>query len=75
MVRNASRDEIDFGVFMIHQLAQAWGRTAPDVYRILVETDIFDGYILSCYDTLHTLGAEYLVDDITEFAKERGARI
>ncbi len=32
-------------------------------------------YILECYDTLHTLGTEYLVEDITEFAKEKGVAV
>ncbi|MDR3224951.1 MAG: DUF3791 domain-containing protein [Clostridiales Family XIII bacterium] len=42
---------------------------------MLLETDILDGYILKCYDTLHTLGAEYLVDDLTEFTRERGVAV
>jgi hypothetical protein len=64
--------EIDFGIFVIHRLAERWNRSAPDTYRILAETNILDGYIFECYDTLHTLGAEYLVNDLTDFARERG---
>jgi hypothetical protein len=67
--------EIDFGIFLIHRLAEKWNRSAPDTYNILVKTDILDGYIFECYDTLHTLGAEYLVDDLTEFARERGVAV
>ncbi|WP_278313009.1 DUF3791 domain-containing protein [Faecalicatena contorta] len=38
-------------------------------------TSILDDYIIKCYDTLHTLGANYLVEDITDFVKEKGVQI
>ena len=36
---------------------------------------ILDDYIFVCYDTLHTLGTEYLVEDITEYAREKGVAV
>ena len=45
------------------------------VYSILNQTRILDDYIFACYDTLHTLGTEYLVEDITEFVKEKGVAL
>lgn len=45
------------------------------VYSILKETKALDEYIVPFYDVLHTLGAEYLVDDITECVRERGCAI
>ena len=39
------------------------------------ESGILDGYILPCYDVLHTQGRQYLVEDITEFVKEKGVQI
>ena len=45
------------------------------VYSILKATKTLDEYIVPYYDVLHTLGVEYLVDDITECVKERGGRI
>jgi len=45
------------------------------VYNILNRTHISDDYIFVCYDTLHTLGTEYLVEDITEFVKEKGVAV
>jgi len=68
-------DEKDFGVFLIHRLAERWGRPVPDTYSILYETDVLDGYILKCYDTLHTLGTEYLVEDVTDFVREKGVTV
>ncbi|MFI3214138.1 MAG: DUF3791 domain-containing protein [Eubacteriales bacterium] len=42
---------------------------------ILNSTGILDDYVISCYDTLHTLGKEYLIEDITEFVREKGVRL
>lgn len=66
------REELSFTVFLIHKLAEAWEKSPAAVYHVLKETGILDDYILPCYDTLHTMGSQYLVEDITQFAKERG---
>ena len=70
-----SVDEKDFGVFLIHRLAERWGKSAPETYHILNNTDILDGYIFECYDTLHTVGTECIVDELTEFAREKGIAV
>jgi len=68
-------EEKDFSIFLIHRLAERWEKTVPETYSILNRTNILDGYILKCYDTLHTLGFEYLVEDLTEFAREKGIAV
>ncbi len=70
-----AKNELEFSLFVIYQLAGKWDKTPPEVYKILNETHILDNYIIACYDTLHTLGAEYLAEDITEFTKEKGVQI
>ena len=66
------KKELTFVVFVLHALGQHWNMTTPEVYDILNSTGILDDYIIKCYDVLHTLGKEYLVEDITEFVRERG---
>ena len=61
------KKELTFVVFILHALGQHWNMTTPEVYDILNST-----YIIKCYDVLHTLGKEYLVEDITEFVREKG---
>ena len=63
---------LTFVVFILHALGQHWNMTMPEVYDILNSTGILDDYIIKCYDVLHTLGKEYLVEDITEFVREKG---
>lgn len=66
------KKELTFVVFILHALGQHWSMTTPEVYDILNSTGILDDYIIKCYDVLHTLGKEYLVEDITEFVREKG---
>jgi hypothetical protein len=47
----------------------------PETYQILAETDILDSYIIGCYESLHTLGTEYLIDDITGFVRDKGVAV
>lgn len=60
---------------MIYSLAEKWKKTPSEVYKLLNRTGILDEYIIECYDTLHTLGKEYLVQDVTEFVIEKGGSI
>ena len=66
------KKELTFVVFVLHALGQHWNMTTPEVYEILNTTGILDDYIIKCYDVLHTLGKEYLVEDITDFVREKG---
>lgn len=66
------RDALDFAIFLLYRLAKAWNMSVPDVFHLLDKSNIFEGYILRCYDTLHTQGADYLVDDVTDLARSRG---
>ena len=66
------KKELTFVVFILYALGQHWNMTTPEVSDILNSTGILDDYIIKCYDVLHTLGKEYLVEDITEFVREKG---
>lgn len=66
------RNQIDFSTFMLYRLAEHWGKSVPDTYRILDKANAIDDYLVPCYDMLHTLGSEYLVNDLTDYVRERG---
>lgn len=67
--------ELSFSIFILYSLAEKWKKTPSAVYKILNLTGILDNYIIAGYDMLHTQGKEYLVEDITEFVKEKGVSI
>ena len=62
---------LNFTIFCVGSVADKLKMNARDVYHKLQEADIIKGYIIPCYDVLHTLGKGYLVDDITEFVCEK----
>ena len=64
--------ELEFCVFLINSLAERLGLLTPDVYKKLRDSRILDEYVIPCYDVLHTLGEEYLIQDITDMMQERG---
>ena len=70
-----TKAEVDFGVYVLRELAEQWGKPTPEVYRTLKETDILTGYLFPCYDTLHTQSIESVVADLTDLARERGVAI
>ena len=70
-----TKRELQFCIFLIYNLAEQWKKKPAEVYKILNETHILDDYIFVRYDTLHTLGTEYLVNDITEYAREKGVSV
>ena len=68
-------NELAFSIFILYSLADKWKKTPAFVYNILNSTGILDNYVISGYDVLHTLGKEYLVEDITEYVREKGVSI
>lgn len=69
------RDVLDFVVFLLHRLARSWGWSVPATYQALSSTGILTGYVVPCFDMLHTMGEQALVEDVTDFARERGVLV
>ena len=69
------KKELVFSIFILYSLADEWKMTPAKVYKILNSTGILDNYVIKCYDVLHTQGKEYLVEDITEYAREKGVNV
>lgn len=70
-----SKKELSFLIFILYSLADKWKLPPAKVYEVLNSTGILDSYIINCYDVLHTQGKDYLVEDITDFAREKGVRV
>ena len=64
---------LDFITFCVGSLADALHWSASRVYKALRTTGLLNGYIVPCYDVLHTFSKEYIVDDLTEALREKGA--
>lgn len=72
---NCNNEQLKFCVFIINQISQIVKKPTATIYKILAESGVLDEYIINCYDALHTLGREYLIDDITGLLHDRGVKI
>lgn len=66
---------IDFVMFVIYRLSESWKRPVSEVYSILVSSGALNNYLIPHYDVLHTLGAEYLAEDLTLYVRNHGGTI
>lgn len=70
---NYSDDELRFVVFCIESLAEDMNVDPVTVHDALTkESDIVEQYIIPCYETLHTQGKEYIIENLKEVMAERG---
>ena len=65
--------QLDFVTYCVGNLADRLNMSASKVYKMLRSTDILNGYMIPCYDVLHTFGKEYIMDDLINLLKNRGA--
>ena len=68
-----TQEQSFFAVFCIEALADELNTTGDRVYAILAEkSDILDNYIIPFYETLHTQGREYIVNELKGLMLKRG---
>lgn len=66
-------EQLDFITFCVGSLADALHKSASQIYGAMRSSGVLNDYILPCYDVLHTFSKEYIVEDLTEILKEKGA--
>ena len=78
-------EHLDFITFCVGSLSDALRMSASQVYGALRSSGVLNDYIVPCYDVLHTFSIvpcydvlhtfskDYLVEELTEVLKERGA--
>lgn len=68
--------ELEFVIFCIENVAIRLKTSADKVYHVLAEeSNILNGYIIPCYDVLHTQSKEYIVDDIISLMRKKGLNV
>ncbi|HBI58086.1 MAG: DUF3791 domain-containing protein [Duncaniella sp.] len=66
------RNILEFVTYCISKLSQRLNISQREVYNRLNKSGILYGYIVPSYDVLHTFSSRYLMDDLTDFMKEKG---
>ena len=65
--------QLDFITYCVGNLADRLQMSASKVYQMLRSTNILNGYIIPCYDVLHTFSKDYIIDDLIRLLKKKGA--
>lgn len=66
------KNTLEFVTYCISKLAQHLKLSQQDVYERLKNSGILYGYIVPSYDVLHTFSSRYLMDDLTDYMREKG---
>ncbi|MDR1498629.1 MAG: DUF3791 domain-containing protein [Puniceicoccales bacterium] len=68
-----TRNELEFSIFCIENLAERLDVGGEVVYRLLTRNNgkgsLLDAYIVPNYAALHSQGKEYIVNDLIEIMK------
>ena len=74
--RIKNKDELEFVIFCIENLALRLKTNAEHIYMALAESNSFlYDYIVAHYDVLHTQDKEYIINDILEAMNQCGIKV
>ena len=65
--------QLDFVTYCVGNLADRLQMSAGKVYKMLRSSGVLNGYIIPCYDVLHSFGKDYITDDLIAVLKKKGA--
>lgn len=69
----ANFEELEFVIFCIENMAISLKISAERVYKAFTQdSNILSGYIVPCYDVLHSQGKEYIIEDLKRVMKSKG---
>lgn len=63
---------MEFVTYCIGKLSLFLKLPQQEVYRRLKKSGILYEYIVPSYDVLHTFSSRYLLEDLTEYMREKG---
>ena len=66
---------LNFTIFCVNNVASYLNKSAKDVYHAMQNAGMIDGYIVPCYDVLHSFSKEYIVDDLVSLMRQKGVQL
>ncbi|HAH54314.1 MAG TPA: hypothetical protein DCM02_03255 [Flavobacterium sp.] len=64
-------NQLEFVVFILNKFASASKLPVSEVYQRLDSLHIIDDYIIKHYEVLHTVGENYLIEDLNEMLTQK----
>lgn len=69
---NMDGKTLEFVTYCIAKLSSVLHLPQQEIYKRLSASGILYDYIIPSYDVLHTFSSRYLIDDLTNYMKEKG---
>ncbi len=66
------RKQLEFVTYCISKLSGLLNLPQQEVFKRLKRSGILYGYIVPSYDMLHTFSSRYLMEDLTDYMREKG---
>ena len=63
---------LEFVTFCISKLSMMLKLPQKEIYSRLKKSGILYEYIVPSYDVLHTFSSRYLMEDLTDYMREKG---
>ena len=63
---------LEFLTFCLGKISMQLKLPQKEIYNRLQKSGILDEYIIPSYDVLNTFSSRYLMEDLTEYMKEKG---
>ena len=64
-------NQLEFVVFILNKFATASKLPVSEVYQRFDSLHILDDYIIKHYEVLHTVGEDYLMEDLNELLTQK----
>ncbi|GHS86584.1 hypothetical protein FACS189487_01150 [Campylobacterota bacterium] len=75
-MKTINKDELEFAIFCIEGVAKELALKGNEVYELMMscpDLNVLDDYVIEFYNVLHTQGQEYIVREIIELMRKKGA--
>ena len=66
---------LSFTIFCVNNVASYLNKSARDVYHAMQDAGMINGYIVPCYDGLHSFSKEYRVEDLGSLMRQKGGKV
>ena len=67
-----NKEALNFTIYCVGIMAESLGKDARYVYHLMQKGDIIMGYIVPCFDALHTFSRNYIIEDLTSLMQKKG---
>jgi len=66
------KEELDFTIYCIGIIAESLGKDSREIYHLMQKGNIIMGYIVPCFDVLHSFSRDYIIEDLTNLMHRKG---